>query len=92
MAEELAELREAAQSGEKGKIEDELGDVVFAVVNLGRFLGIEAEVALNGTNNKFMRRFQQVEDAIKAKGLKWKELDLAAMDVLWEEAKATERL
>ena len=39
-----------------------------------------------------MRRFQQVEDAIKAKGLKWKELDLAAMDVLWEEAKATERL
>jgi tetrapyrrole methylase family protein/MazG family protein len=92
VAEELAELREAAQSGEKGKIEDELGDVVFAVVNLGRFLGIEAEVALNGTNNKFMRRFQQVEDAIKAKGLKWKELDLAAMDVLWEEAKATERL
>ena len=91
VAEELAELREAAQSGEKGKIEDELGDVVFAVVNLGRFLGVEAEVALNGTDNKFLRRFQQVEAAIKAKGLKWQDLNLQAMDVLWEEAKATER-
>ena len=91
VAEELAELREAAQSGDKASMEDELGDVVFAVVNLGRFLGIEAEVALNGTNNKFLRRFQQVEEAVKAKGLKWQDLNLQAMDVLWEEAKATER-
>lgn len=91
VAEELAELREAAQSGDQARIEDELGDVVFAVVNLGRFLGVEAEVALNGTNNKFLRRFQQVEEAVKAKGLKWQDLNLQAMDVLWEEAKATER-
>ena len=91
VAEELAELREAAQSGDQARIEDELGDVVFAVVNLGRFLGVEAEVALNGTNNKFLRRFQQVEEAVKAKGLKWQDLNLQAMDVLWEEAKVTER-
>ncbi len=91
VAEELAELREAAETGDRVKIEDELGDVIFAAVNLGRFLGVEAEVALNGTNNKFVRRFQQVEAAARAKGLKWKELDLAAMDELWEAAKATER-
>ena len=91
VAEELAELREATQSGDPGRIGDELGDVVFAVVNLGRFLGVEAEVALNGTNNKFLRRFQQVEAAVKSKGLHWRELDLTALDELWEEAKATER-
>ena len=91
VAEELGELREAAENGDKAKIEDELGDVIFAAVNLGRFLGVEAEVALNGTNNKFVRRFQQVEAAAREKGLKWKELDLAAMDELWEAAKATER-
>ena len=91
VAEELAELREAVETGDKVKMEDELGDVIFAAVNLGRFLGVEAEVALNGTNNKFVRRFQQVEAAVRAKGLKWKELDLAAMDELWEAAKATER-
>ncbi len=91
VAEELGELREAAELGDTAKIEDELGDVIFAAVNLGRFLGVEAEVALNGTNNKFVRRFQQVEAAIRTKGLKWKDLDLAAMDVLWEAAKATER-
>ena len=91
VAEEMGELREAAENGDKAKIEDELGDVIFAAVNLGRFLGIEAEVALNGTNNKFVRRFQQVEAAAREKGLKWKELDLAAMDEMWEAAKATER-
>ena len=91
VAEELEELREAETIGDKTKIEDELGDVIFAVVNLGRFLGVEAEVALNGTNNKFVRRFQQVEASVRSRGLKWKELDLAAMDEMWEAAKATER-
>lgn len=91
VAEELDELREAEQTGDQAKMEDELGDVLFAVVNLGRFLGVEGEVALNGTNNKFVRRFQQVEAATRAKGLKWKELDLAAMDELWEEVKSTEK-
>lgn len=91
VAEELAELREAVQLADPAKIEDELGDVVFSLVNLGRFLGVEAEVALNGTNNKFQRRFQQMEAAVKEKGLNWQELDLAAMDQLWEEVKADER-
>lgn len=91
VAEELAELREAEASGDKAKMEDELGDVIFAVVNLGRFLGVEAEVALNGTNNKFTRRFQQVEDDVRKKGLKWQDLDLKAMDEMWESVKANEK-
>ena len=90
LAEELAELKEAVQSGEAAKIEDELGDVVFAVVNLGRFLGVEAEVALNGTNNKFIRRFQHMEAALRERGRKWQELDLAQMEQLWQDAKDQE--
>ena len=91
VAEEIAELREAASLGDRRKTEDELGDVIFAVVNLGRFLGVEAEVALNGTNNKFIRRFRQVEEAVKASGLNWQELDLAALDSFWNKAKASEQ-
>ena len=90
LAEELAELKEAVQSGEAAKIEDELGDVVFAVVNLGRCLGVEAEVALNGTNNKFIRRFQHMEAALRERGRKWQELDLAQMEQLWQDAKDQE--
>lgn len=90
VAEEVSELRQAVQSGAPAQIEDELGDVVFAVVNLGRFLGVEAEVALNGTNNKFIRRFQQMEAVVRAQGRKWQELDLAKMEQLWQAAKAGE--
>ena len=90
LAEELAELREAVAADDKQGMEEELGDLVFAVVNLGRFLGVEAEVALNGTNNKFVRRFQQMETAARQQGLKWKELDLTALDALWDAAKAAE--
>ena len=91
VAEEIAELREAAETGDKNRMEDELGDIIFAVVNLGRFLGVEAEVALNGTNNKFVRRFRQVERVVQEKKLKWKEMRPADMDELWEAAKADER-
>ena len=91
VAEELAELRQAATSGNPSEIEDELGDVVFAVVNLGRFLGVETEVALNRANNKFSRRFFQVEALLRQQGRKWQELDLAQMDELWLAVKAQEK-
>ena len=91
VAEELAELRQAATSGNPAEIEDELGDVVFAVVNLGRFLGVETEVALNRANNKFSRRFFQVEALLRQQGRKWQELDLAQMDELWLAVKAEEK-
>ena len=91
VAEELAELRQAAAVGNPAEIEDELGDVVFAVVNLGRFLGVETEVALNRANNKFSRRFHQVEEMLRQQGRKWQELDLAQMDELWLAVKAQEK-
>ena len=91
VAEELAELRQAAAIGNPSEIEDELGDVVFAVVNLGRFLGVETEVALNRANNKFSRRFRQVEEMLRQQGRKWQELDLAQMDELWLAVKAEEK-
>lgn len=90
VAEELAELSEAAQSGDTKHTEEELGDLLFAVVNLGRFLGVESEVALNRANNKFVRRFRGMEDAVRKQGLRWKELDLDAMEHFWEAAKAAE--
>ena len=91
VAEELAELRQAAAVGNPSEIEDELGDVVFAVVNLGRFLGVETEVALNRANNKFSRRFFQVEALLRQQGRKWQDLDLAQMDELWMAVKAQEK-
>lgn len=91
VAEELAELRQAAANGNPAEIEDELGDVVFAVVNLGRFLGVETEVALNRANNKFSRRFHQVEALLRQQGRKWQELDLALLDELWLAVKAEEK-
>ncbi|EAX47267.1 MazG family protein [Thermosinus carboxydivorans Nor1] len=88
--EELAELRAAVQSGKQSCCEDELGDVLFAVVNLARFLDIDPETALNHTNNKFRRRFAHIEETVAAQGLRWQDLTLAELDRLWEEAKAKE--
>jgi nucleoside triphosphate diphosphatase len=59
--EEIGELREAMEAGRKDEIKDEFGDLLFAVVNLGRHLGVEAEDALRGTNDKFRDRFHAVE-------------------------------
>ena len=92
VAEEMAELREASKNMEKEKIEEELGDLLFAVVNLGRFLAIESEVALNRASNKFIRRFVTMEAVAAQKGLQWKEMNLEKMEELWEEAKAQETL
>lgn len=93
VTEELGELREAAalpKAQRAGKTEDELGDVLFAVVNLARFMGIDPESALNRTNNKFRRRFNYIETTIKEQKKAWKDLNLAELDVFWEEAKKKE--
>ena len=94
VAEELAELKEAAALPEierAEKTEDELGDVLFAVVNLARFMGIDPESALNRTNNKFRRRFTYIEDKLKEQKTAWSDLNLEQLDVFWEEAKQKER-
>ena len=87
MQEELSELKEAADGGDKNSIEDELGDVLFAVINLARFLGVEGEIALNRTNHKFIQRFSYIEERVKEKGIKWEELTLMELDEWWNQAK-----
>lgn len=91
LREELEELCVAVAGKDKQDIEGELGDVLFSVVNLARFLGIESEVALNGTNRKFIRRFAFIEKYVQEQNLKWADLNLEQLDKLWEIAKKSEK-
>ncbi|MGC9319628.1 MAG: nucleoside triphosphate pyrophosphohydrolase [Armatimonadota bacterium] len=83
--EELAEVDDA----EAAELEDEIGDLLFAVVNLARFLGVEPEGALRGANARFTRRFKAIERA-GGGAERLREMDLEQMDELWEQAKAEE--
>ncbi|MBE7558786.1 nucleoside triphosphate pyrophosphohydrolase [bacterium] len=87
LEEELAEFRQAIREGEKTHVREELGDLLFALVNVARFIGEEPEVALQRTNHKFMRRFAYVEQKIRERGLSLEQAGLALMDQYWEEAK-----
>ena len=80
----LLDLKEQEQ---KEKIEEELGEVLFTIVNISRFLKIDPEVALTGTNRKFRRRFSYIEEKVKAKQQNWESLSLIDLDELWQEAK-----
>ena len=82
--EELAEVKAAIRSGDKSAIEDEIGDLLFAVTNLARKTGIDPEAALRGTNDKFTRRFEYIEDH-SAEPLT--DMDLDALEALWQQAK-----
>jgi tetrapyrrole methylase family protein / MazG family protein len=88
LKEETAELEAALASGERAKIEHELGDLLFTMVNLARFVEVGAEDALHGTIERFRRRFQHVEKQIAAAGKSMKETPMEELDRLWEEAKA----
>ncbi len=92
IAEECAELAEARATGNTGDIAEEYGDLLFAFVNLGRHLGVEAEAALRGANAKFTRRFQDIEARLAARGKRPADSDLAEMDALWDAVKATEHI
>lgn len=72
-------------------MEDELGDLVFAIVNLARFLKVDPELALRRANKKFSRRFKAVEKKVLDSGKDWSEYDLPQLDKFWEEAKGLER-
>jgi tetrapyrrole methylase family protein/MazG family protein/ATP diphosphatase len=94
--EELGELDAAIASGDKQDIEEELGDVLFALVNLARHVDVDAEGALRRTIDKFARRFAHVEKRVAEVHGGWgdpteKNLPLATLDVYWEEAKRAER-
>ncbi|MBI1747841.1 MAG: nucleoside triphosphate pyrophosphohydrolase [Acidobacteria bacterium] len=87
LQEEIGEARTAIQSNDSGKIRDEIGDLLFVVVNIARFLNVDAESALRRTNQKFIRRFHYIEEKLKAQGKSINESNLAEMDALWQEAK-----
>lgn len=88
--EEIAELREALAAGDKAKVSDELGDLIFAVVNIGRHVGADPEMALRGTNTKFRRRFAHIETELQAAGETLDAATLERMEALWQDAKAIE--
>jgi tetrapyrrole methylase family protein/MazG family protein len=88
--EELAEFRSAYRKRQKKQVEEELGDIFFALVNLARYLETSPEDALRRTIDKFVARFKYVELALRRKGLDPREVGLEAMDELWDEAKARE--
>ena len=85
--EELAEVEAAIAAGHSGAIEDELGDLLFSVVNLSRKLKIDAEVALLRATNKFIARFQAMETLARERALEIGKLTLSDLDVLWDEIK-----
>ncbi|MFM1891819.1 MAG: hypothetical protein RLZ44_896 [Pseudomonadota bacterium] len=90
--EELVEIEEAVAGGDPAHIEEELGDLLFAMVNVTRLLGVDAEQALRGASDKFERRFRALERSLAEAGQsRLEELDLATLDRAWEQIKAAER-
>ncbi|MDR0425045.1 MAG: nucleoside triphosphate pyrophosphohydrolase [Clostridiales Family XIII bacterium] len=85
--EEAKELLEACAVGDKARLKDELGDLLFSVVNVARFLKIDPEDALEGASRKFMERFAFVESEAYSAGRKLEDMALCEMDELWEKAK-----
>ena len=85
--EELDELEEAVGTREEAQIEEEFGDLLFAIVNLARHLDVDPEKALTGANRKFETRFRDMEQAIRASGRDFKEHNLESLDKEWRAAK-----
>ena len=85
--EEADELKEAMGKDDPAAVADELGDLLFSVVNAARFAGVDAEEALTGATDKFFRRFARVEQLANERGIDMKTAGIEALDVLWNEAK-----
>jgi ATP diphosphatase len=89
--EEVAELKSAVQGFTPERVEDEMGDVLFAAVNVARRLGEDPESCLKAANRKFRARFRHVEERLAERGRTPAESSLEEMEALWQEAKARER-
>lgn len=87
LQEEIEELRHAYRSGNRDAIGDELGDVIFVCVNIGRHVGINAEMSLRSTNRKFIRRFEYVQQQMQAAGIEMQQKQLDEMEKFWQQAK-----
>lgn len=85
--EEFAEVEAEMKKGTKEELEEEFGDLLFSVVNAARLYGVNPENALERTNRKFIKRFNYLEQKAKEAGRKLKDMTLAEMDAIWEEAK-----
>ncbi|MEE2876759.1 MAG: nucleoside triphosphate pyrophosphohydrolase [Candidatus Neomarinimicrobiota bacterium] len=89
--EEIEELKAAESGGKKDRIEEEVGDLLFALVNLCRFFEISSEDALRKANKKFTDRFQSLEKELKRQGKKLENMNLAEMDEIWDRQKESFR-
>lgn len=89
--EEIGELREALAENKPDKVKDELGDLIFALVNIGRHVGAEPEQALRGTNTKFRNRFSHIETSLQESGETLEAASLERMEELWQAAKGIQR-
>ncbi len=87
VTEELAELKTAVANGDKNNMLEELGDLLFSVVNVSRFIGVDSEEALTNSTDKFIDRFSKVEKMAEECGMNMKETDLSELDKLWDLAK-----
>ncbi|MBK6397157.1 MAG: nucleoside triphosphate pyrophosphohydrolase [Bacteroidetes bacterium] len=85
--EELGEFKQAADAGDQKHMEEEFGDLLFSLINFGRFKNINPDEALERTNKKFIYRFQYLEEAAKKNGKSLSDMTLEEMDVYWNEAK-----
>ena len=91
ISEELMELQEAYKTGDRVRTAEELGDLLFSVVNVSRFMKVNPEAALEATIDKFIRRFRHIEATVEARGVSLDEMELDEMDKIWEEAKRLEQ-
>lgn len=87
LAEELAELAEARRQGDPAHVEDEVGDLLFMMVNIARFLKFDPELALRKTNRKFRERFAHVEQGLAERGKTLPQANIEEMEELWQQAK-----
>jgi XTP/dITP diphosphohydrolase len=78
-------------NGSAAKMEEEMGDLLFSIVNYARFLNIDPDQALARTNKKFMKRFQAMEEVVAAEGKQMTDLNLAELDAIWNSVKLSER-
>jgi len=90
MVEELGEIEEELARGDREKLEEEVGDLLFMAVNLARFLGVHPETALQKANKKFEKRFRLMEKRAKEMGRELKDMDIEQLEELWQEAKERE--
>jgi ATP diphosphatase len=92
--EEVAEIREAVGHGDRAnqdQVEEEVGDLLFAIANLARKLGVEPETALRKANDKFTKRFSAMERSIAASGQAMRQMTLEQLEAEWQDAKSLQR-